>query len=66
MDQRYVELEKVKIPPPAPLDTVQIRTPTAPTSGNSRGATEAPRGYYMAFLVDSSGLISTAKWVHLP
>jgi hypothetical protein len=66
MDQRYVELERVKIPPPAPLNTVLMRTPSPPTAGMARGSTEAPRGYYMVFLVDSAGLVSAAKWVHLP
>ena len=66
MDQRYVELDNVKMLPPIPEDTVQVRTPTAPAAGSVRGSTVAPRGYYMAFLVASNGQVSTAKWVRLP
>lgn len=65
MDQRYVELETVKMVPPMD-NTIQVRTPSAPTSGAMRGSTVAPRGYYIAFLVATNGMVSEGKWVRLP
>jgi len=65
MDQRYVELANVPQPDSDAINTVVVRTPNTPTGGNTRGSTEAPPGWYMAFLITSEGTPSMAKWVLL-
>lgn len=65
MDQRYVELRPDYDDDEITVDTIKVYTPKAPTSGSARGSTVAPRGFYIAFLVASNGMVSAGKWVRL-
>ena len=66
MDQRYVELELVSVFPPPPPLTITVRTPPFPnTIGTTQGSVVAPRGWYMIFLINSTGKPSIAQWVRL-
>lgn len=64
MHQRYVELEEpTGIPPP---NMIFVKTPPTPNpSGTMQGSVVAPRGWYMMFLISSTGTPSVAQWVRL-
>lgn len=63
MHQRYFELQTITPPPPGPNPIFSFQAPTS--------AGQAPRGYYMLFLISSvqpganRGTPSVATWVYL-
>jgi hypothetical protein len=64
MDQRYIELP---FDTQGTADSVTITAPSGPpTFPRPPGYLPAPRGYYMMFLVSSSGVPSVAQFVQLP
>jgi Domain of unknown function (DUF1929) len=67
-DQRYVELE-IDNGSDATPGMVQVVAPAAPIwsgpQATAQGAVTAMPGYYMAFLVSTTGSVSTARWVKL-
>jgi Domain of unknown function (DUF1929) len=62
-DQRYVELE-IETEGDAAPGLVEVVMPPAPLwNGTTQGSVTTPPGYYMAFLVSTTGSVSTARWV---
>ncbi len=66
MDQRYVELEQVIGGTTPPPNTIRVKTPPIPVpAGTSQDSVVAPPGWYMMFLISSTGTPSIAQWVRL-